>query len=424
VSGRLRDRLGRWLLIAALLAITCLGLFIGGAYAWAGYHFRAARKALAQREYLTAWDHLQDSLRVWPRDGATRLLAAQAARRAGLFGEAERQLDQYVRVHGPSEEVTLERVLNQAQQGELPPDREQWLRGRIEAEPEQAVLILEALAQGCIATYRLHHALDYLAAWLEREPDAVPALLSRGWVQERIYWFEQAREDYRRAVALAPNDTEARLRLAQNLGLGGDSREAAEHFEWLRERQPDNPIVVMGLAQAKAKLGAMEEARQLLDALALRFPQEAPVLLERGRVALQMGRPEEAEPWLRRAVAAAPYEYQPHYSLVQCLNQLGKVSEARVAQERTDRLEAELQKIDQMTEAIQSHPYDPAPRCEIGKTYLSHQKDALGLHWLRSALRVSADYAPAHAALAEYYERTGQPILAARHRRQAGEARD
>ena len=56
-------------------------------------------------------------------------------------------------------------------------------------------------------------------------------------------------------------------------------------------------------------MGQLEEARQLLDAMLADDPDRAPVLLERGRLALDMKQPAEAEAWLRRAVARAPVEF-------------------------------------------------------------------------------------------------------------------
>ena len=44
------------------------------------------------------------------------------------------------------------------------------------------------------------------------------------------------------------------------------------------------------------------------------------------------------------------------------------------------------------------------------------------VRWLQGALNRDPRYGPAHAALADYYERTGAAALAAQHRRLAAEA--
>jgi Tfp pilus assembly protein PilF len=43
-----------------------------------------------------------------------------------------------------------------------------------------------------------------------------------------------------------------------------------------------------------------------------------------------------------------------------------------------------------------------------------------GLRWLSGALQIDPQHGPTHQALADYYEKAGEPDLAARHRQQAG----
>jgi Flp pilus assembly protein TadD len=255
--------------------------------------------------------------------------------------------------------------------------------------------------------------------WLEDCPEEVEALLRRGWVWERLDQFENAREDYRRAAQVAPQRPQPLLRLGQILLLLGNAAEAHEVLQQARERDPGNPAVGLGLAQSLAKLGHLQEARQLLDELTARHPQDGMLLLERGSVALQMGDPADAESWLRKAVTLLPYDYQSHFTLWQCLRQLDKVDEADQLNARVRRLQQDLERMRDLSERVQSHPYDAALRCEIGQLFLRNGEKREGFLWLQTAVQIDPGHQPAHEALAQYYEESGDPEQAAAHRRQA-----
>jgi Tfp pilus assembly protein PilF len=53
---------------------------------------------------------------------------------------------------------------------------------------------------------------------------------------------------------------------------------------------------------------------------------------------------------------------------------------------------------------------------ELGIHYLSVGQDRLGEQSLLQAIRFNPSYQPAHASLAELYERAGMPEKAERHR--------
>src|SRR5262245_40142312 len=79
----------RLLLLGILLAALGLGGWWAGRQLWALHHFRAAEGALAARRFADARTHLDICLQVWPHSQQARLLAARAARCAGLREEAE-----------------------------------------------------------------------------------------------------------------------------------------------------------------------------------------------------------------------------------------------------------------------------------------------------------------------------------------------
>src|SRR5262245_33799522 len=118
----------RWrrrVLLAALLVLA--GLAAGG-HLWAHWHYREAQKALGQRDFAGAQQHLTRCLTVWPRSTAVHLEAARAARKAGAFDEAERLLSRHRELGGDPGPRDLERLLLDVPRGDL--GRQEGTRGR------------------------------------------------------------------------------------------------------------------------------------------------------------------------------------------------------------------------------------------------------------------------------------------------------
>src|SRR5262249_3978374 len=155
---------------------------------------------------------------------------------------------------------------------------------------------------------RLQDADLSLRLWLDRWPDDVQALLWRGEVHERLLRKEEALAAYRRAVELSPDQDDTRLHFAELLLRARQPEEAAKHLDILPHRQPENTAVLLELARCRRLQGEAAEARMLLDAGLAADPNNAGLLSERGLLAVESGQPKEAEPWLRKAVALAPYD--------------------------------------------------------------------------------------------------------------------
>src|SRR5262249_26166429 len=167
----MRGRFRRWLLLAALLLIPA------GYMSWYGVcwlRFRRdraeAETALAQCDFARARGLVGECLRLWPRDPATLLLAARAARRDGDVDAAEQHLDAYRRAPGGrGPERTLEWAMIQAQRGRV---REvvDYLISCLDAHHPASEQILEALAQGSVQVYQLDRARFWLEELQEKAP--------------------------------------------------------------------------------------------------------------------------------------------------------------------------------------------------------------------------------------------------------------
>jgi predicted Zn-dependent protease len=206
------------------------------------------------------------------------------------------------------------------------------------------------------------------------------------------------------------------LRLAELLVQQNRSGEALEHLESLSQRQPGNPAVVVALARGRRRLGQIDEAHLLLDKLLAERPAEVEALSERGAMALEADRPDQAERWLRAALKHQPRHRQANYHLCQCLERLGKHQEAEEYLSRLQAIDKELKRMGQVVGEVMKRPHDAALRWEAGVIFLRNGRPDDGLHWLLTALQADPFHRPTHQALAEHYERVGNYEQAARHR--------
>jgi predicted Zn-dependent protease len=416
-----RRGLGRALVVFALLALIAVGVLP----LYFSFRFSsllsAARQDLERRDVAAARAHLRLCRDLRPGDPEVQLLLARASRLDGFYADAGHRLDLCHDLGGAEDAITLERALLDVEQGRWSLPLEERLQTYIDRDHPELPAILDTLSQGYVKVYRLDSARYCLDLWLQRQPNNTRALLRRGWVRERLHQFEEAAADYRLAVGAEPDDAAARLRLAQVLLFLDQAAEASPLFESLRRQGQEDIPVLLGLARCRRKLGDSEAAERLLAELSAspagaRAGGDAAVLLERGRVALDRQQPEEAENWLRQAVHLAPHDFQTNYTVALCLQQRGKKEEAAEYQRRLTQIEADMKRMNELTDRLQSRPYDADLRCEVGSLFLRNGEPHEGVLWLQTALQIAPDHRAAHQALADHYEHEGKPDLAAPHR--------
>jgi tetratricopeptide (TPR) repeat protein len=403
------------IVVVALLLST--GLALGGQL-WASGHFRAAQRALASRDFARAHHHLSLCAKVWFRGAETHLLLARTSRLAGEYDRAESYLRACRELGVPPETLLLEGLLLRAQQGDLA-TVEGYLVSRVLQDHPEKVLILEVLTPAYLGNYRLHETLACVKCWLEQEPDRLQAWVYRAQVASLLKNSDETVVSYQRIVELDPDNLDARLTLAGLLADARGPEEAVVHFEHVRQRQGNNPAILTGLARCRRVLGQAQEARRLLETVLAAQPDYWAALSERAQLALDTESAAEAETWFRRAVAQKPFEKELLYGLYQCLVRLGKHPEAEEVQARLRCVEADLERISALTRRIASEPHNPDLRAEAGTILVRNGQAIEGLRWLASALQADPQHQATHRALADYYERTGEPAQAASHRQLA-----
>jgi tetratricopeptide (TPR) repeat protein len=410
-----------WLLagIVILLAGLSVAGYWGNRQLSAWHHLHAAEQALDRYHPAKAREHLESCLECWPNDPRTHLLAARAARQAGDLDAAYRLLKEYAALPDADEQTHgFELILLRAASGDVNAV-EEHLFSLVEQNDPRSAAILEALAAGYLRTYRQREVMLCLQLWLDREPDCPQALFVRGQVAQRLHAYGPAAEDFTQVVKLDPERDDARLRLVQCLLEKGEPARAREQLEILKSRRPDDPDVLSRLAAADIALDRFAEAAGLLDGVLADHPRFVLALRLRGEVALKTGQA-AAEDWLKQAVALAPYDREANLDLEQCLKRLGKTAEAKAAAQRRRQLEADLLRVNEIaTKRMPDRPRDVALHCELGLLLLRIGHEDTGVRWLLSAVALDSSCTAAHRALAAYYAAHGEPELAAQHRKRA-----
>lgn len=406
---------GAWLLI--LCGAGALGVrWLGGVYLW-----RQAQHALDDRDFDHARSYLSDYLRLRPQDAAAYFALARACRRADDLDAWEEHLRDAERLGHPAEEVRLEKWLGLAQSGALR-QVEAALLAWLNDEEADDELVLEAMAKGYLRDYRLTEAVRLMALWQARHPEAWQPHFYRGQGYELVQRYDQAEAEYRAALELGPDRPEVHLALAGVCLSRFRYELALEELRAYQRTRPTSPTVQYGIASCQHGLGQAEESCATLDELFAQQPEHGPGLLLRGKLALQLNRPEEALAWLRRAERALPQEPEMLTALIHALRHLGQEDEADRVQRRRERVNDWLEQLRLLKDQVVRRQDDASLRQQVGSIQLELGHTRKAMRWLLSALQIDPHHRPAHAALAACYDRLGDLARAQDHRGQAEES--
>ena len=411
--------------IVAAIAILALG-GAGAVLIWLAvrpaFALGRADEALRRYDFTSARAELNDYLERWPNEAGPLLLAAKLARRSDACAEAERRLTELEQRVGTTPASQLEWMLLGAQQGDFAGE-EQRLQLTVSQNGPEAPEIVEALAKGYKVSYRWSEALMTLDWLIQRSPEHLPALLLRGKILDHLRETDAAAADFRRAVAQAPENAATHTALAEALNRLGHTREAIYHYEVAERLRPGDSTTLLGLARALTDAAALSEAEHQLDKVLAADANNSDALVERGRLALRRSRPAEAEPFLARAVGAAPWRRDGYQLQLLALRELGRPEAISQCSARLAELQSEDAAGGRLKSQAVTAPGVVAPRRELWQWSQRNGQREDALAWLTEVLRLDPGHAQAHAAFADYFERAGQPRRAALHRAAAAELR-
>lgn len=406
--------------ILSTLALLTLGFLAWHAARLTRAHlaFERAEEALQRYDFAAAREQVRLAAELRPRKPAVWLLAAQAARRDGDVNEAKSHLRRYKTLAGDTPDGRLEASLQQVQLGEIESDVYD-LMAKADAGHPETEQILEALLVGSVQVYHFDRAAFWAHHLLTRFPKNPIGRLIRAQMDDVLGKRDGATARCRELLADFPDNAKAKTLLAGLLYRAQQFEEAADLYDELRRKRPDDLSPLLGLERCRDRMGRADEARALVQELEQQFPANSEALLECGRFALADDRVADAERLLRRAIELAPGDHEVHYQLGLCLERMGKTEEAREHFERFKQVEADLVRLDGFLKAVVNNPRDPAPRREAGMICLRNGQIAEGLRWLQGALEIAPNDKATHAALADYYMGQGDLNMSSYHRLRA-----
>lgn len=146
---------------------------------------------------------------------------------------------------------------------------------------------------------------------------------------------EEARIHFSKALELEPTNADAWLALADAKAMVGDREAAAKTLAAAVQEHPDQPALHMALAGHLRSQGRLTEALTELERTAALTGIQSNVLLEKGRILLELGRADEALHSLRQAWEKKPLSWQVRHALA-------------LAYEQNDELASAVKLIDQL----------------------------------------------------------------------------
>lgn len=396
---------GRWSKLRSRRALGLILILLAGGGVWAApqvsawRHLRSARQEVERCHTAQAIRHLKICREAWPNDPEVLLLAARSARRAGVFGDCERLLSQYERERGRDDAFHFERLLVDAECNQDRVVERCWKL--VEEGHPGSPLLMESLARGYMRRYRLGMARRCLDRWAAEQPDNPQMLYLEGLFHlDYAHVASAAVASYGRAVELDPDHEEARLGLAVALLMRKEYARAAEQFERLRQLQPDNLRVQVGLAECREAQGDSAEAVRLVEVVLAQQPEFAPALSLRGQIAFRQEEYAAAAAWLGHAVQRNPSDQSARYNLALAWERMGREADGKEVMSQFERMKKDQARFNEIvTVEIAQRPSDPALHCELGQILLrSGQRDE-AMRWFQNALQIDPDYPPARRML-------------------------
>jgi Flp pilus assembly protein TadD len=213
--------------------------------------------------------------------------------------------------------------------------------------------------------------------------------------------------DYEHVLELAPNNDDARIRLAEVL-LAEKPGAALKQFKTLHERLPDNREVTLGLARALVRTGERKQGGEVLEKLACEQPKYFPAQYDLGTLAQEDDDWVRAEKHFRAALEIDRYDYAACHGLAHCLQAQGRVDEAKPYFADAEKIRNEVKRLDELSRAAAAEPGNLQVRLEAGQICLRNGQSAEAIRWFSGALQIDPKHEGAREALAKCYEKMGR----------------
>lgn len=287
-----------------------------------------------------------DALSDWCFDPARLRLLATVRYQMGLGDRGRSLMERAVRLAPNNSEGRQLLGELYLKLGEPELAREQFEAGiQVADTPERRVMMYVNLAESHRLLDHAEAALRAVEAGLDESPNAFELHNTHGLVllmQER---FADAAAAYRRAVALAPRDTDSNYGLGAALLALGRAEEAEGYLQQSLMLRPTFPKTLLLLGERALRAGRLSEAETYLRPLYEFHPGQVPARqlmaqwhLRSGRAAEERGDLVAAEQHYRDGVAIEPNVADLQANLGVLLLVQGRVGEARTPLETLRKL--------------------------------------------------------------------------------------
>jgi tetratricopeptide (TPR) repeat protein len=380
------------------------------------------RRAVAEGRFAAAEAPLKRWLDAPYRSGEANYYACRIALARGDTGAAQVQ-HSLAQANGcPRERLVLLNALITAKAG-LGAEAEPELRRAFERSAGPDPQLDEALAKVYLETYDLNRAAVVLDRWARDAPGDPKPYLWRAEVDTRNTADPApAMNDYREALRRDPSLAAARLGLAEALRKAHRNDEAASEYEAYLAQKPGDAAAHLGAGQNLMEKGDPDAAtRHLERALAL-DPRSAPALKELAEHALRRGEFARALGYLDRAVALDPDDAAARRRRALALTRLGRAAEAETEQAAAKRVQADLDRLNEVRRQLFRSPRDRTLQLEVARWMFDHGHETDGVRWAERVLREEPGDPEASRLLAAHYTRRKNAGLANFYRLNAAPA--
>jgi tetratricopeptide (TPR) repeat protein len=161
----------------------------------------------------------------------------------------------------------------------------------------------------------VNEAADYYQKAIDKCDTYTDAYIQLGNQMIESNQLAAAETEFKRALALSPSLTQAKLALANIASLKGDTLGAAAIYQKLLKADPDSVVVMNNLANAYLKLRRFASASALFKKAFALEPDSLLTLLNYSSYMLDAGRYNEAKAALEKALRIRPSFAYAHYNL-------------------------------------------------------------------------------------------------------------
>ena len=424
----------KWIPVYILLLIPILWIS-GGLSSILNWRIR---QAMAAREFDVAESLIEWTSQLYCSNGETAFWNARLHRKR-LDVEAVPAMLQLAFDRGfDKDRIARESVLLQVQTGEID-EVSREIEAMIADPGEDGAEICEAYTNGALINGETSLALTTIQIWKDEFPTDAQPYYALARVLEHQRREKEAREQLEFAVQKCSRHWPSRYALARLLIDANRATEAMTLIEPARVMRHNGAMLYL-LARCQRTTGSASEAaallRQVLDtgtdeiSLAFRCVGEAGdstvVKLELASVEAGEQNYDTAVALLDEVLTDDPQNLDARYLRGTSLRSLKKFEAATSDLQQVEQIREMLKEVDQLVDQVEQNPSEPQleKRFRIGEIYIKYESGRRGEFWLRDVLNRNPAYLPAHALLAEYYEKLAQKrsayaVLAEKHRRAA-----